>query len=232
MDPSRARVATFNIHHGRGRDGRVDLQRTAAVIAEMDPDLIALQELDVYMDRSGRVDQPSELAEMIGMEVHFFPTLTNDGAQYGIGLAARRDLHCNFEELPRQGMEERRIAITARWAGIDVVTAHLSREEGSRRLQMEALTAIARRFDGPTILLGDLNQPRRHLHALTGVDLVPVRPHVPLRWWTRPHPRVDHILVRGLHARRARLVPTRASDHSGLVAEVAGPDLVREPVGG
>jgi endonuclease/exonuclease/phosphatase family metal-dependent hydrolase len=231
MSADRITVATFNVHHGRGRDGRVDLGRSAAVISEMAPDLIALQELDVNMDRSGHVDQPSALGELIGMTVHFFPALTFGGGEYGIGLAARDELRCNFEELPRLGDEERRIVIVARWRDLNVVTTHLARSDDARAGQTKALAAMASDLLGPTIVLGDLNQPARHLGPLEAAGFSVARPSAPLTWWLRPHPKVDHILVGdGLRSRRARLWPTKASDHSALVADVIRARGVRELV--
>ena len=41
--PAAMRVATYNIKHGRGMDGAIDLERTAATLATLDADLIALQ---------------------------------------------------------------------------------------------------------------------------------------------------------------------------------------------
>ena len=215
-------VATFNVHHGRGRDGRVDLGRTAAVVAGMAPDLLALQELDVGMQRTGRMDQPDALGELIGMSVHFFPTLeSHDGGRYGIAVAARDHLECKVEQLPGADQDEPRIAIVARWRETNVIATHLSRSDEARALQTKALVEIAGRFSGPTIVIGDLNQPTRHLGPLTAAGFSGVRPRVPLGWWLRPHPRVDHILVSsGLATSGARLVPTWASDHSAVVADV------------
>lgn len=214
-------VATFNVHHGRGRDGHVDLGRTAAVISGIAPDLLALQELDVGMHRSGSVDQPSVLGELIGMTIHFFPTLSSDGGRYGIGLAARDQMECTFEKLPGFHDDEPRIAIVARWREIDVVATHLSRADEARTLQTKAIAGMARDLPGATIVMGDLNQPARHLEPLTATGLSVARPRASLAWWLRPRPRVDHILVSsGLTARGARLVPTRASDHSAVVADV------------
>lgn len=232
MSSGRFTVATFNIHHGRGRDGAVDLSRTAAVISGMAPDLIAVQELDVNLERSGRTDQARALGELIGMEIHFFPTLAFGGGEYGIGLAARDDMSCTFEVLPRARDEEPRIAIVARWNDINVVATHLSRFAEARNVQTEFLASLGTRLDGPTIVLGDMNQPARDLHALTATGFSVANPRVPLKWWLRPTPRVDHILVRdGLETSRARLVPTRVSDHSALAADVIRAGGVREYAG-
>ena len=40
------RVLTYNIQHGAGADGIVDLERQAEVIQRLKPDLVALQEVD------------------------------------------------------------------------------------------------------------------------------------------------------------------------------------------
>ena len=67
--PAPWRIATFNIRHGLGRDGRVDLARTARTIAALRADAIGLQEVDVaYGPRSGHEDQASRLAELLGVE--------------------------------------------------------------------------------------------------------------------------------------------------------------------
>ena len=51
------RVLTYNIHHGEGMDGKIDLERIAAVIKRLEPDVVALQEVDVKTTRSQGVDQ-------------------------------------------------------------------------------------------------------------------------------------------------------------------------------
>ena len=198
----------------------------------MAPDLLAVQELDVNLERSDRTDQARVLGELIGMEVHFFPTLTFGGGEYGIGLAARDAMSCTFEELPRVRDEEPRIAIVARWNDVNIVATHLSPFPQARYAQTELLASICARLEGPTIVLGDLNQPARDLHALTGSGFEVAKPRVPLKWWLRPTRRIDHILVRdGLEASRARLVPTRVSDHSAVVADVIRAGGVRELAG-
>ena len=43
------RLVAYNIHHGEGMDGKLDLERIARVIAAEKPDLVALQEVDHYL---------------------------------------------------------------------------------------------------------------------------------------------------------------------------------------
>ena len=70
------RVLCYNIHYGQGNDGRYDIERLAAVIEQAKPDLVALQEVDVGVKRSGRVHQARRLGELTGMAVRFGPTQT------------------------------------------------------------------------------------------------------------------------------------------------------------
>ncbi|MCI0633959.1 MAG: endonuclease/exonuclease/phosphatase family protein, partial [Actinobacteria bacterium] len=39
------RVATYNIHRGRGLDGRVSLRRIADVLQQIDADVVGVQEI-------------------------------------------------------------------------------------------------------------------------------------------------------------------------------------------
>ena len=45
--PATIRVLTYNIHHGEGMDGVIDLERIANVIRQTEADLVALQEVDL-----------------------------------------------------------------------------------------------------------------------------------------------------------------------------------------
>ena len=70
-EPSRLRVLCYNIHYGQGNDGQYDVKRLAAVINKAKPDLVALQEVDVGVKRSGRVHQARRLAEAKAINRHF-----------------------------------------------------------------------------------------------------------------------------------------------------------------
>jgi endonuclease/exonuclease/phosphatase family metal-dependent hydrolase len=55
------RLMTWNIQYGLGRDGRYDLDRIAREILAHAPDVVALQEVERFWDRSGNLDEPAEL---------------------------------------------------------------------------------------------------------------------------------------------------------------------------
>ena len=51
------RVLSYNIHHGAGMDGNIDLARLATIIASIAPDIVSLQEVDCTMPRTDKVEQ-------------------------------------------------------------------------------------------------------------------------------------------------------------------------------
>ena len=60
------RVVSYNIQYGTGKDGRVDLARIAAEIADDSDgaDIIALQEVERFSSATGGIDQPAEFAAL------------------------------------------------------------------------------------------------------------------------------------------------------------------------
>lgn len=216
MAEDRFRVATFNVRHAEGRDRRVDLERIAGVIQTLDAGLIALQELDVDLPRSGRIDQPAELGRLLDMRICFFPTLKFDGGSYGIALAGTGELVCRSEPLPRVGDEEPRIAIVGEWNDVRVVTTHLSRDRRARTLQTTRLAEIGAGLDAPVLVLGDMNQAASALGPLTAAGFQPAA--APNGWFRS---QIDHVILGpGLAPLHARFEPTDASDHYPLVVEI------------
>lgn len=80
---SSLRVLCYNIHYGQGNDGVYDLERLAEVIRAVKPDLVALQEVDVMVRRSGKVHQAAKLGELCGLKSYYGPTQHYQGGLYG-----------------------------------------------------------------------------------------------------------------------------------------------------
>jgi endonuclease/exonuclease/phosphatase family metal-dependent hydrolase len=87
--PPAFRAMTYNIHHGEGADGRVDLDRIAALIRDERADLVALQEVDKGVERTGRRDMPAELAALTGMTCLFRNNYPFQGGEYGNAILTR-----------------------------------------------------------------------------------------------------------------------------------------------
>ncbi len=217
----RLRVATYNIHHGEGTDGRVDLARVAAVIRATGADVIGLQELDVGWERSGLVDQPAELQRLTGLQIHFHATVSRADAVYGLAIASREPLETTFHPLPQHGTEEPRGAIVCEHLGITFCVAHLSQDDAARALQTEALAALASGPRSPGVVMGDLNQSRRALGPLFEAGLDAPRGWTPTAPAWFPRRQIDFVLAgHGATVTRVWTLWSKASDHLPLVAEV------------
>lgn len=212
-------VATFNIHRGVGVDRTLDLDRTAAAIHETGAELVALQELDRNMARTGRMDQPSLLSAATGFPIEFRATIKRGPGEYGIGVLAAGLDSVEWVKLPRLHREEPRGAIVAHRTGLWVCAAHLSTHVEARRSQIRALAEVTASLEGPVVVLGDLNAARHELSPLrsAGFELGPrLNTHRGLRWR-----QIDHILASpAIRLVRSWTVPTTASDHVPLVAEL------------
>src|ERR1700759_2043184 len=92
------RILTYNVHRCVGADRVLDVGRVAAVIAAQEPDIVALQELDVGRARTGGVDQAHEIARRLDMACPFPAALTVEEERYGDAI-----LTCFPERLVQVG---------------------------------------------------------------------------------------------------------------------------------
>lgn len=60
------KIITFNVAHGRGTDNKVDIERQANLIKEYKPDIIFLQEVDMYTKRAGEMTKLENLQKKLG----------------------------------------------------------------------------------------------------------------------------------------------------------------------
>jgi endonuclease/exonuclease/phosphatase family metal-dependent hydrolase len=164
----RVRLLSYNVHHCQGMDGRVAPERVARLIGRQDPDIVALQELDVHRARTRNVDQPKLIGDLLRMDVHFHSTLKIAREQYGTAVLSRWPLRkirsSSLPSLAGRKLENR----AALWVRVDVggtelhvVNTHLGLTRGERRLQAEAL--LGPEWLGhpdcrePRVLCGDFN---------------------------------------------------------------------------
>jgi endonuclease/exonuclease/phosphatase family metal-dependent hydrolase len=76
VEATTLKTLTFNIHHGAGVDGKLDLERVARTIEASGASVVGLQEVDRYFDaRSNWVDQPAWLAARLKMDYVFAANL-------------------------------------------------------------------------------------------------------------------------------------------------------------
>lgn len=171
------RVAAYNVKHGFGLDGVVDLERIAGVLRPLDADVITLQEIDVGTERTDRVDQAARLGELLGMQAFFGDFMPYQGGEYGMAVLSRlpvsRVLNHRLPdgEEPRTGLEvEVRVGPEGR--PVSIVGIHLYRTPEERLAQADSLSTILDARHHPVILAGDFNSQRgdRVLRSLRARD--------------------------------------------------------------
>ncbi len=229
------RVLTYNLHHGEGVDGRVDLERIARIIRECRADVVALQEVDVSTERTGRVDQAAEYLRLTGMHGNFGKAIDFQGGAYGMMLLSRWPLaDFTVHRLPNPSKREQRLAVSARISppgrpAFRFIGTHLdaSREDGDRWLQAGRLQDLFANDLVPAIMAGDFND-RPESRVMTRMlslwqDAAADRPE-PTIPADRPNDRIDFVLVRppgAWRVVRTQVLPeSTASDHRPVLAEL------------
>lgn len=161
------RLLTYNVHRCVGTDKQLDVARIVAVIAEHEPDIVCLQELDVGRARTGKVDQAERIAEGLSMTSRFHPAMQVEAELYGDAIMTphperliRADSLPSVRGIP--GLEPRGAIwseITIDGVAINVFNTHLGLVPKEQRLQAAALTSTTwlGGCTGPTLLAGDFN---------------------------------------------------------------------------
>lgn len=168
--PQRAlRVITWNIHHGEGTDGKIDLDRIAAWLRSMNPDVVFLQEVDRLTKRSGNVDQAAVIAAKLGMWSGFGAFMPFEGGEYGMAILSRAQVSDVRNIALPPGKHEPRTLLAATihpFGGppIRLFDVHLDwlEDDGNRYAQAQALLRevsgdVARMGGAPAIIAGDFN---------------------------------------------------------------------------
>ena len=237
------RVMTYNIQYGGG-----NIEMTSAAIRAADPDLVALQEVDVHWGaRSAFVDQASVLAERLGMQVRFAPIYRLPGAdasspprEFGVALLSKHPItsftnrpltrHSTQAESappsPAPGLLDATVEV--RGTPIRVLNTHLDyrSDPAVRHQQAQEVLAAIGASTAPTLMFGDLNA------APTAPELQPLLARLRDSWpassdpgWTypavQPTERIDYALVSPqFRVVAARVPDTKASDHRPVVVDL------------
>ncbi|MFQ5444716.1 MAG: endonuclease/exonuclease/phosphatase family protein, partial [Nitrospinales bacterium] len=208
------RIMTYNVHSCIGMDGKLSPDRIARVIAQYNPDIVALQELDVGRQRTGEVDQAHMIANNLEMEFHFHPALQLEEELYGDAILSRYPMSLKragpLPSLPHRPKLEKRGAL---WVTIDIegreiqlFNTHLGLRKKERMLQAEALLGSQWLAHpdcrGPVVLCGDFNAlPNSNICKRICENLkdaqTTLHNHRPQRTWFGHYPvgRIDHVFV-------------------------------------
>lgn len=244
-NPGSITVLSYNIHHGEGLDGELDLQRIADEITATGADVIGLQEVDNHWgERSEWQDQAAALAELLDMHYAFGANLDLDPGegqthrrQYGTAVLSRYPIRSAQNHLltnieyPERPTEQRGVlhaVINYRGAHLDFYNTHLDHQRTEQRIsQVNEILDIVAQSRGTAILVGDLNATPEtpevsmltdgpFVDAFAGSDGDFTYPA------ETPTKRIDFILAAdALAITDAEVLSTQASDHLPITATVS-----------
>jgi endonuclease/exonuclease/phosphatase family metal-dependent hydrolase len=223
------KLASYNIHACIGTDHHFDPFRIAAVLRELDADVIALQEVENHLvNKMDLLDFLAQQTDMIGLAG---PTMFRESRHYGNAILTRLpmishqliDLSMSIEAHEPRGAIQLKLYCAGK--SVLVYATHLGLKPAERRRQVQKiLSAFEREQADITVLLGDLNEwflwgrplrwLRRYFKATPACRSFPsYRPIFALdRIWVRPRPHL--ITVKAHNSQMARL----ASDHLPVIA--------------
>ncbi|MBW8780451.1 MAG: endonuclease/exonuclease/phosphatase family protein [Verrucomicrobia bacterium] len=233
------RLVTYNVHRCIGMDGRQSLKRIRRILAELDADFIAIQEVSAIGG-----NQAELIAGELGMQCFFCPTLTGTQA-YGHALLSRHPLsamHIGLLPLTSDApWKEPRGAVWVRaFVGtrpLNIIATHLALGRSDRTAQIDAL--LGAEWIGrvpphePLVLCGDFNLTpsgrnyRRLTSRLRDAQLAQSNGPVLKTFSTlQPLARLDHVfLSAGFVVERVQVPRTHltevSSDHFPLVVDVS-----------
>jgi len=228
------RAVSYNIRHGVGMDGKLDLERTADVLRALEPDLVGLQEVDLRVERSGGVNQALELGRKLDMHPAFGSFMDYQGGRYGMAILSRHPI-VDVSELRLPDGNEPRIALITRIrlpAGetMLVVNVHFDwvEDDAFRFAQASMLADYLRGLEEPYLLLGDFNDlpASRTLELFNGIATEARKPResrltIPSDAPTREIDFLFHGPTDTWRIGGARVIDEAlASDHRPIVADV------------
>lgn len=162
-------IVCYNIHHGNPpeKPDVIDLDAIANVIATQKPDLVALQEVDVNINRSGKVDQAAYLAKKLNMYHYFAKAIDHDGGDYGVTVLSKFPIlesnTLKFSRIEGRKAEDRVLAtVTVKLNSgktIKFSSTHLDhvRNDKLRLIQVAEIIKQAEKETLPFIVAGDFN---------------------------------------------------------------------------
>ena len=161
------RIVSYNIRRGCGMDNKFDLNRTAKVISKLNPDLVALQEIDKGCRRTKGVDIARKLGKILGMDYRFGKFMNNDGGEYGMAILSRIPIIKTKQHPLPKGKEPRcalevEVKVNGFLKPLSFVCIHNDwwtggKVQGFRVKQVKALIKALQNNTNPIILAGDFN---------------------------------------------------------------------------
>ncbi len=154
----RVRVMSYNIKNGIGMDGIKSVERCADVIRKVNPDVVAIQEVDSMTRRNNKYVL-GELAECAGYKYAYFgKAIDYKGGAYGVGVLSKKKAR-SIKCYPMPHKMEDRVVMVVEFKRYYLICTHLSgvpRRQG-RGVQVDVVREVSSKLNKPIFIAGDMN---------------------------------------------------------------------------
>lgn len=154
--PVKLRIASYNIHHGEGMDGKLDFVRIGSLLGKLNADVIAIQEIDSAATRTNGSYGLGEMADQTGYHPTYGPSIDFQGGKYGVGILSR-ERPLKTWRIPLPGKSEPRTLLMAEFDKYVFACTHLSLDEDERLASVPLIEHEAASCAKPFIVAGDWN---------------------------------------------------------------------------
>lgn len=228
------RILTYNIHHANppSKPDGIDLEAIAKVINEADADLIGIQEVDINVSRSERIDQAAKLAELTKSNYYFSKGIDLEAGEYGtLILTKHKIIGKRKYDLPMPiKSENRSLAVVdvelPDGRVVSFANTHLDLKKENRVAQVKFINELGDRYTRPFILVGDMNaEPDEEpIQLLEKYFVRNTTTNAPTSPNIQPRNEIDYIFV-GKHSKfkwiKYQVIQEEyASDHLPVFAEI------------
>lgn len=228
----RIKVMCFNIRMSGEKTG-YNAQPFANLILEHNPDVVALQEVDYNVSRSGSKDFLTEIASLTGLFPLFAKAIETGGGEYGVAILSKYPVTASkIEQLPfPSGTKEQRVALVSEIMfpndfKLRFVSTHLDHSSDAVRTEMvrELNSSNVLSGNNPVLLGGDFNaKPSDNAIAVGMMKWKLIGDNTNTFPADKPTSKIDYIF--GYPASKWNVVSykvpaTSISDHCPIVAEV------------
>ena len=233
-DDGEMTMMSFNVRIGCGmhdpfklpEGGLGHLPQCAEVIKSVNPDWVAIQEIDRCSRRVGHVDQTAELAKMCGMYGTFVKKTPEKDGDYGLAILSR-EKPLNVSKILMPGSAHTRCVEILEFRDYFVACTHFPLKDHLCEIAADIVRLNLADRDKPVFLAGDFNsKPDTKAVAILKKGFT-ILSDVAQNTFPADKPSccIDYIMVDAKHADRVKVLSRNviaapdATDHCALVVK-------------
>jgi endonuclease/exonuclease/phosphatase family metal-dependent hydrolase len=153
------KVITFNTRHGETEEGIIDAIKQASEIKKYNPDVILLQEVDMYTDRINGFDELQIFKNVVGLKYSVFGGNINfQNGGYGNAILSKYPILKSENYISPKYTKENRgllyVELSVYNKKIDIYNTHFPIKESERKLFAKQINRIVENKKSENAIIG------------------------------------------------------------------------------